>query len=67
MTDATIGTLPPAAKPIKGRSLWQDAWRRLRTNKAAIVSLAVLALIAVACVGVSGYNLYRRWGRADRV
>ena len=26
----------------------------------------VLALIAVACVGVSGYNLYRRWGRADR-
>ncbi|WP_428154999.1 glycoside hydrolase family protein [Brevundimonas sp.] len=27
----------------------------------------VLALIAVACVGVSGYNLYRRWGRADRV
>jgi oligopeptide transport system permease protein len=50
MTDATIGTLPPAAKPIKGRSLWQDAWRRLRTNKAAIVSLAVLALIAVACV-----------------
>ena len=50
MTDATIGSLPPAAKPIKGRSLWQDAWRRLRTNKAAIVSLAVLALIAVACV-----------------
>lgn len=27
----------------------------------------VLALIAVACVGVSVYNLYRRWGRADRV
>lgn len=27
----------------------------------------VLALIAVACVGVSSYNLYRRWGRADRV
>lgn len=26
----------------------------------------VLALIAVACVGVSSYNLYRRWGRADR-
>nr|WP_314526796.1 lysozyme [uncultured Brevundimonas sp.] len=26
----------------------------------------VLALIAVACIGVSGYNLYRRWGRPDR-
>lgn len=26
----------------------------------------VLAVIALACVGVSGYNLYKRWGRADR-
>jgi GH24 family phage-related lysozyme (muramidase) len=26
----------------------------------------VLALIALACVGVSGYNLYQRWGRADQ-
>jgi|GEM_PF-295637 lysozyme len=26
----------------------------------------VLAVIALACVGVSGYNLYRRWGLADR-
>ena len=26
----------------------------------------VLALIAVACIGVSAYNLYRRWGRPDR-
>jgi oligopeptide transport system permease protein len=50
VTDATIGTLPPAATPIKGRSLWQDAWRRLRTNKAAIISLAMLILIAIACV-----------------
>ncbi|WBT05333.1 glycoside hydrolase family protein [Brevundimonas vesicularis] len=27
----------------------------------------VLILVAVACLGVSGYNCYRRWGRADRV
>jgi GH24 family phage-related lysozyme (muramidase) len=27
----------------------------------------VLLLIAAACIGVSGYNLYRRWGRDDRV
>jgi lysozyme len=25
----------------------------------------VLAVIGAACVGVSAYNLYRRWGRAD--
>ena len=60
MTDATIGTLPPpAAKPIKGRSLWQDAWRRLRGNKAAIASAAVLAIIAIACI-VGPYLL--PWG-----
>ncbi|WP_225770086.1 ABC transporter permease subunit [Inquilinus sp. Marseille-Q2685] len=58
MTDATIGTLP-AAKPIKGRSLWQDAWRRLRGNKAAIASAAVLAIIAIACI-VGPYLL--PWG-----
>jgi len=30
------------------RGLWSDAWRRLRRNRAAIVSLAVLAAIVVA-------------------
>jgi len=50
MTDATIGTLPPQPKQIKGRSLWQDAWRRLRGNKAAVVSLFVLGLIGLVCI-----------------
>jgi oligopeptide transport system permease protein len=35
-----------AATEIKGRSLWQDARRRLFRNKAAVVSLVLLALIA---------------------
>jgi oligopeptide transport system permease protein len=30
---------------IKGRSLWQDAWRRFRHNKAALVSSVLLLLI----------------------
>ncbi len=29
------------------RGLWQDAWRRLRRNRAALVSLAVIVLMAV--------------------
>lgn len=33
-----------------GRSLWSDARRRFLRNKAAVVSLALLALIALACV-----------------
>jgi oligopeptide transport system permease protein len=48
-------TSPPAialsaAVDVQGRSLWQDAWRRLRANRAAVVSLIVLGLIALAAV-----------------
>ena len=32
----------------------------------AIMIAWVLIALAVACIGVSGYNLYQRWGRADR-
>src|SRR5215212_1225170 len=35
---------------IRGRSLWQDAWLRLHMNKAAIVSMAILVILAVAIV-----------------
>jgi oligopeptide transport system permease protein len=36
-----------AAKPVKGRSLWQDAARRFIRNKAAVFFLGLLALIVV--------------------
>jgi oligopeptide transport system permease protein len=39
-----------AAAEVKGRSLWQDARRRLFRNKAAVVSMALLALIAGAAL-----------------
>jgi oligopeptide transport system permease protein len=35
-----------AAAEIQGRSLWQDARRRLLRNRAAVVSMVVLAIIA---------------------
>jgi oligopeptide transport system permease protein len=35
-----------AAAEVEGRSLWQDARRRLFRNKAAVVSMVALALIA---------------------
>lgn len=35
---------------LDGRSLWADARRRFLRNKAALVSLAVLVLIALACL-----------------
>ncbi|MEM8935231.1 MAG: ABC transporter permease [Pseudomonadota bacterium] len=34
----------------QGSSLWQDAWRRLRKNKLAVVSLGLFAFICVFCI-----------------
>ncbi|WP_045390837.1 ABC transporter permease [Falsirhodobacter sp. alg1] len=41
MTDATTNAAP-------SRSLWQDAWRRLRANRAAVTSLIVLIVLGLA-------------------
>ena len=40
--------LPSA--PIKGRSLWDDARRRLFRNRAAVASLVMLAILVVAAI-----------------
>jgi oligopeptide transport system permease protein len=40
-----------AAVEVKGRSLWANARHRFIKNKAAVVGLIVLILIAVACFG----------------
>lgn len=44
------------------------AFRRASESNGGDTALIgwVLAVIALACVSVSGYNLYQRWGRADR-
>ena len=44
--------IPPPAEieMMTGRSLWSDARRRFWRNKAAVVSLTVLTLIALLCV-----------------
>lgn len=39
--------LPVGRKLIQGRSPWQLAWERLRHDKAAIVSMAVIAAIVI--------------------
>lgn len=40
----------PDMPAVKGRSLWADARRRLLRNRAAVGSMIVLGLIALACV-----------------
>lgn len=49
MTDTTpMAVAPQAAAP--GRSLWQDAWIRLRRNRAAVASAIVLAFLTLTAV-----------------
>ena len=39
-----------SGEPVKGRSLWQDARRRLFHNKAAVASMIILGIIVVLAV-----------------
>jgi oligopeptide transport system permease protein len=50
MTIAAGPDLLAGVAEIEGRSLWQDARRRLFRNRAAVVSMVVLALIALLAI-----------------
>ncbi len=49
MTDIMIDE-PAAPEAIKGRSLWEDARRRLMRNPAAVISLYVVAVLVLIAV-----------------
>ena len=49
MTDAAVSATPAKAEEV-GRSLWDDAWARLRANWAAMFSLYYLMAMTVACI-----------------
>lgn len=48
----------------RGTSLWRDAWRRLRKNRAAVVSGVILIALVIACVLVPELSSYR-YDQAD--
>jgi len=52
IADKPIDIIVPTASDIKGRSLWQDAWRRFYKNKAAIASLVILFLVTLFVIFV---------------
>ncbi|MDL4864731.1 ABC transporter permease subunit [Halomonas elongata] len=59
---AAVDDLGPNATPAAGESLTRDAWRRLKQNRAAMVSLVMLSIITVICV-FGPYVL--PWGLAE--
>jgi oligopeptide transport system permease protein len=48
MTDLTASAM--LEQPTVGRSLWADAWARLKANRAAMVSLFYLLLVTIVCI-----------------
>lgn len=49
----------------RGRSLWVDAWMRLRANRAAVVGAVYLLLMALACLigpGLTGHAFTTIYG-----
>ncbi|HEX4293441.1 MAG TPA: ABC transporter permease subunit [Rhizomicrobium sp.] len=50
------------AKDIQGRSLWVDAWQRLIRNRAAVVSIVLLGVIALMAVFA---QLLSQYGYSD--
>src|SRR6476660_734444 len=45
-----VGSSVRVAAAVPSRSLWVDAWRRLRRNKIAVISAFVLVIIGVIAV-----------------
>jgi oligopeptide transport system permease protein len=46
----TTGTGSPEIAMRKERSLWSDAWRRLRRNRAAVLGMIVIAIFAILAI-----------------
>jgi oligopeptide transport system permease protein len=50
-----------AQEPLKGTSLWKDAWRRLLKNKLAVFGMIVVAIIALVSI-IGPYIIQRTAG-----
>jgi len=64
---AVIAPTEEAARKIEGRSPWQLAWERLRRDRAAMISLAIITVIIVLAVfapvvaAVLGHGVYQQF------
>jgi oligopeptide transport system permease protein len=44
----TVPAAPATGEVVKGTSLWQDAWRRLRKNRLAVAGLFIVGFVVLA-------------------
>ena len=47
MSEEALYDEAPEARPVRGRSLWEGAFRRLMRNPAAVVSAYVVAILVL--------------------
>lgn len=50
MAQATVSASGPAQPQAAVRTLWSDAWRRLRRNVAALIGVAIVILLALVAI-----------------
>lgn len=75
MTDPSVASLQLGAGPQRSRSLWGDAWRRLRKRQTVIASAVIIVLIVLIAIapglfssreaGLSDLNLANQGQSAD--
>ena len=56
-------------RAVQGRSLWMDAWRRLKRNRAAMAAIAILALMTLMAIfaqrAMCLWINWRKWHAQD--
>ncbi len=62
MTTNGAEAAPVLAALPKGRSLWEDAWRRLSADKLAMLSLGVVLFYFLIAIGVGTGFVATTWG-----
>ena len=57
----------PESKPVKGRSLWADAWRRLQQDRLAMLCLGIVVFYLLIALGVKLGLIAAGWAEAVEV
>lgn len=59
----TTSTTAPLLSAPKGRSLWSDAWRRLKRERFAMFCLGIVIFYAILALGVKFGLIAASWGQ----
>jgi oligopeptide transport system permease protein len=59
MPTVEFDRLTGVERPQPGRSLWRDAWTRLKRNRTAVTSVIGLVLVSLACLGGPLFSPHR--------